>query len=70
MACLAGSRYGLGSIWPDVFRTPLADNIASYVVGTALGTLFRFWSYRRFVFVRSELPRLRRATTDDPSPGP
>ncbi|MBY8871453.1 GtrA family protein [Micromonospora sp. PLK6-60] len=53
VACLALSRYGLGSIWPGVFRTALADNIASFVVGTGLGTLFRFWSYRRFVFVEA-----------------
>jgi putative flippase GtrA len=32
------------------FRSPLADNIAANVVGLALGTAFRFWSYRRFVF--------------------
>jgi putative flippase GtrA len=29
----------------------LADNISANVVGLALGTLFRYWSYRRFVFV-------------------
>ncbi|WP_431922937.1 GtrA family protein [Micromonospora wenchangensis] len=68
VACLAGSRYGLGSIWPGVFRTPLADNIASYVVGTALGTLFRFWSYRRFVFVEAGTPVVTEATSD-PSSG-
>ena len=28
----------------------LADNISANVVGLALGTLFRYWSYRRFVF--------------------
>ncbi len=28
----------------------LADNISANVIGLALGTLFRFWSYRRFVF--------------------
>lgn len=53
VACLAISRYGLGSVWPEVFQTPLADNIASFVVGTGLGSLFRFWSYRRFVFVEA-----------------
>lgn len=53
VACLAISRYGLGSIWPGVFQTTLADNIASFIVGTGLGTLFRFWSYRRFVFVEA-----------------
>jgi putative flippase GtrA len=56
VACLAISRYGLGSIWPAVFQTPLADNLASYVVGTGFGTLFRFWSYRRFVFVEAGTP--------------
>lgn len=29
---------------------PLARNIAGNVVGVGLGTLFRFWSYRRWVF--------------------
>ncbi|HET6728533.1 MAG TPA: GtrA family protein, partial [Jiangellaceae bacterium] len=53
VACLAISRYGLGSVWPEVFQTPVADNIASYLVGTGLATLFRFWSYRRFVFVEA-----------------
>ncbi|GAB3816055.1 GtrA family protein [Micromonospora zhanjiangensis] len=51
LACLGISRYGLGSIWPGVFKTLLADNISANLVGAALGTLFRFWSYRRFVFV-------------------
>ncbi|MEV0328492.1 GtrA family protein [Micromonospora echinospora] len=58
VACLAISRYGLGSIWPEVFQTTLADNIASFIVGTGLGTLFRFWSYRRFVFVEAGTRRV------------
>ena len=41
---LAISHYVLG------FTSPLADNIAANVVGLALGTAFRFWSYRRWVF--------------------
>ena len=49
LACLAISHYGLGQIWPAL-QTPLADNISGQLVGTAFGTLFRFWSYRRFVF--------------------
>ena len=28
----------------------LADNISANVIGLALGTAFRFWSYKRFVF--------------------
>jgi putative flippase GtrA len=35
----------------------LADNVSANVVGLALGTLFRYWSYRKFVFgVRSAAP--------------
>ncbi|MFI7607132.1 GtrA family protein [Micromonospora sp. NPDC049366] len=64
VAVLAISRYGLGSIWPSVFQTPLADNIASFVVGTGLGTLFRFWSYRRFVFVEAGTQTAPEATHD------
>jgi putative flippase GtrA len=49
LTCLALSHYGLGHFWP-VFRSQLADNISGQLIGTAFGTLFRFWSYRRFVF--------------------
>lgn len=68
VACLALSRYGLGSVWPAVFQTPLADNIASFIVGTGLGTLFRFWSYRRFVFVAAGTPPVP-GTSDDRESG-
>jgi putative flippase GtrA len=44
LACLWFSHYLLG------FDSPLADNISANVVGLALGTLFRFWSYRKWVF--------------------
>lgn len=30
----------------------LADNISANVIGVGLGTLFRFWSYRSFVFTQ------------------
>jgi putative flippase GtrA len=49
LSCLAISHYALGAIWP-AFQSRLADNISAQIVGTAAGTLFRFWSYRRFVF--------------------
>lgn len=55
LTCLAISHYGLGAIWPE-FQTPLADNISGQFVGTAVGTLFRFWSYRRFVFGDAVVP--------------
>lgn len=31
----------------------MADNVSANVVGMALGTAFRFWSYKRFVFARA-----------------
>ena len=35
----------------------LADNISAKVIGTLmLGTLFRFWAYRRWVFLDAEEP--------------
>lgn len=44
VGCLAFSHYVLG------FHSALADNISANVVGLGLGTLFRFWAYRTFVF--------------------
>jgi DNA-binding LacI/PurR family transcriptional regulator len=44
VGCLWVSHYALG------LTGPLADNISANVVGLALGTMFRFWSYRRWVF--------------------
>jgi putative flippase GtrA len=49
LACLGVSHYVLGRVWP-VLTGQLADLVSANVVGMALGTLFRFWSYRRFVF--------------------
>ncbi len=50
LSCLAVSHYVLG------FQTRLADNIAANGVGLVLGTAFRFWSYRRFVWVAPTEP--------------
>lgn len=44
LCCLAVSHYLLG------FTSQLADNIAANGVGLVLGTVFRFWTYRTFVF--------------------
>lgn len=38
---------------------------AALVVGTGLGTLFRFWSYRKWVWMAPETPVLSRAEPDD-----
>ncbi len=50
VACLTISHDVLG------FTSPLADNIAGNVVGIGLGTLFRFWAYRTFVFTHFAEP--------------
>jgi putative flippase GtrA len=44
LVCLACSRYVLG------LTSPVADNVAANGVGLALGSLFRFVTYRRYVF--------------------
>ncbi|QDO90252.1 GtrA family protein [Ornithinimicrobium ciconiae] len=44
VACLGFSRYVLG------LDSQLADNISANGVGLVLGTLFRFWAYRTYVF--------------------
>jgi putative flippase GtrA len=44
LACLAVSRYLLG------LASPMADNIAANGIGLVLGSLFRFLTYRRYVF--------------------
>lgn len=48
--CLAFTHYALG------FTSTLADNLSANIVGTGLGTLFRFWAYRRFIF--KDVPEL------------
>jgi putative flippase GtrA len=30
--------------------SPLADNVSANVIGLGIGTMFRFWSYRKWVF--------------------
>jgi putative flippase GtrA len=47
-ACLAITHYGLGLT--DVVST----NIAANGVGLVLGTLWRFWSFKRWVFLPNE----------------
>jgi len=58
VACVSVSHYVLG------FTSPVSDNIAANVVGLALGTTFRFWSYRRWVFTTTPAgePRPRQVT--------
>ncbi len=46
--CLGVARYGLG------YTSPLALNVAANGVGLVLGTLWRFWSFKRWVFLPAE----------------
>jgi putative flippase GtrA len=48
------SRYVLG------FDSAFADNIAANVIGVGIGTIFRFLSYRIWVFPKS-LPEMKSA---------
>jgi putative flippase GtrA len=47
LAALALTKYGLGH------ESRLAANLAN-VAGLVLGTIFRFWSYRKWVFLHPE----------------
>ena len=67
LACLAISHYGLGQIWPAL-QSRLADNISGQLIGTALGTLFRFWSYGASCSPRPPPRRSRNGDRADPVP--
>jgi putative flippase GtrA len=51
VAMIAATVYGLG------LRDPLAYNTAS-VIGTGLGTIFRYLSYKRWVFLEPVQPTM------------
>ena len=62
---LALSRYVLG------LDSALSDNISANMIGVALGTLFRFWSYRRWVFPAvEEEPEVSGMPTHQSEPAP
>ena len=48
VACLGVSHYLLR------LDNAVADNLSANVIGLALGTMFRWWSYRRWVFPEAE----------------
>nr|WP_155998500.1 GtrA family protein [Streptomonospora sp. PA3] len=62
LACLGTSVYLLG------LDGPLARNIAGNVVGVGMGTLFRFWSYKRWVFPAPPAPAEQPAAGEEPAP--
>jgi putative flippase GtrA len=53
LAVLGFSHYVLGGIWP-IFATKGADLISAQIIGNAIATVFRFWTYRRFVFLTAD----------------
>ncbi len=55
LVILAISEYGLN------YRDTLSENIAN-LIGIAIGTVFRFWSYKRWVFMRHPEPHREHAT--------
>ncbi len=69
LACLTISRYALG------LESGLADNLSANVIGLALGMAFRFWAFRRFVFVnpnrvhRDKSASAASSSHDNPKPG-
>lgn len=59
--CLVISRYGMG------FDSALSNNISAYGFGLVLGTIFRFWAYRRWVFMDADgVPRDEEPATTAP----
>ena len=58
LACLGISRYGLG------LDSQLADNVSGNGIGLVLGTLFRFWAYRTFVFAAGPTAEPGRGATE------
>jgi putative flippase GtrA len=56
LACLGFARYVLD------LRSVLWFNIFGNVIGTGLGTVFRFWAYKRWVFLHPEHPSVVAST--------
>lgn len=59
LACLGFTYYVLG------LTSLFAQNIAGNVIGTGLGTLFRFWAYKRYVFLHPDHPKARQVPPAD-----
>jgi putative flippase GtrA len=51
VVCLGFSRYVLN------LHSQLSDNVTN-IVGIGIGTLFRFWAYRKFVFAGDSVPEV------------
>jgi putative flippase GtrA len=49
------------------FTSAVADNVSGNIVGIGLGTLFRFWAYRTFVFTELTTPDPHGTPSPDPA---
>lgn len=56
LACLGFGYYVLDQ------RSALASNIWGNLVGTGLGTVFRFWAYKKWVFLHPQDPKVLNGT--------
>ena len=50
LACLGFSRYVLG------LADPVSDNLWGTIIGQGVATVFRYFTYGRFVFPEDEVP--------------
>ena len=57
LGCLGFAKYVLD------LDGVLALNLFGNVIGTGLGTVFRFWAYKKWVFLHPEHPRVLAAQT-------
>lgn len=62
-ACVAFNEYVLG------YRGVIAANVAQFLFGQGLGSVFRFWAMHTFVFPQARPPR-EPQEADDPVPVP
>jgi putative flippase GtrA len=58
LACIWANT-GLASVWPQYFDNAIAVNLAANVFGVGLGSIFRFFAYRTWVF---NSPKLKEAS--------
>ncbi|WP_020668120.1 GtrA family protein [Amycolatopsis nigrescens] len=69
---LAISRYVLQLHVPEVglLTQEIADYVSSFILGTLLGTVFRWWGFRKWVFPQADVrtPRGRRRAGTDALP--
>ncbi|WP_242424587.1 GtrA family protein, partial [Frankia sp. EI5c] len=64
LACLGFARYVLH------LEGVVAFNLFGNVLGTGLGTVFRFWTYKKYVFLHPDHPKVAVPVKDQRIPEP